>query len=110
MPKSFRNLIVKAILSSPERRMTLTEIYNWLLENAPARCPCDGPNSKSIRAWKNAIRRDLYIYRRNFKRVWIDAKNSYWIVSDALGHPEPPLNIERAWGMLLFCKIYLKRP
>lgn len=37
-PYSYATIIAHAILSSKERRLTLNEIYNWIMENYPFYC------------------------------------------------------------------------
>jgi ribosomal protein L18 len=33
--RSYADLITQAILSSPEQRLTLSQIYSWMVENVP---------------------------------------------------------------------------
>lgn len=47
---SYAELITQAILSSPEKRLTLSEIYDWIVQNVPYFS--DKANSPSTAGWK----------------------------------------------------------
>lgn len=47
---SYAELITQAILSSPEKRLTLSEIYEWIVKNVPYFS--DKANSPSTAGWK----------------------------------------------------------
>lgn len=47
---SYAELITQAILSSPEKRLTLSEIYDWIVQNVPYFA--DKANSPSTAGWK----------------------------------------------------------
>lgn len=47
---SYAELITQAILSSPEKRLTLSEIYEWIVANVPYFH--DKANSPSTAGWK----------------------------------------------------------
>lgn len=47
---SYAELITQAILSSPEKRLTLSEIYDWIVKNVPYFT--DKANSPSTAGWK----------------------------------------------------------
>lgn len=53
---SYAELITQAILSSPEKRLTLSEIYDWIVQNVPYFA--DKANSPSTAGWKVS----LYVY------------------------------------------------
>lgn len=86
--KTIRNLIIEAILSGPEKRLTLGQIFDWMRENAPAKCPPAAADKRTIAAWKNGIRHNLSLYRGTFKRMPIDARNSYWMVIESDEKPK----------------------
>lgn len=50
---SYAELITQAILSSPEKRLTLSEIYDWIVQNVPYFS--DKANSPSTAGWKVRI-------------------------------------------------------
>ena len=47
---SYAELITQAILSSPDKRLTLSEIYDWIVQNVPYFS--DKANSPSTAGWK----------------------------------------------------------
>ena len=47
---SYAELITQAILSSPDKRLTLSEIYDWIVQNVPYFA--DKANSPSTAGWK----------------------------------------------------------
>lgn len=53
---SYADLITKAIQSSPEKRLTLSQIYDWMVQNVPYFK--DKGDSTSSAGWKVCI--DLY--------------------------------------------------
>lgn len=50
---SYAELITQAILSSPEKRLTLAEIYEWIVKNVPYFS--DKANSPSTAGWKVSV-------------------------------------------------------
>ena len=73
---SYADLITKAIQSSPEKRLTLSQIYDWMVQNVPYFK--DKGDSTSSAGWKvsifNQIRRPtskiavhVYVYVRLFQ-------------------------------------------
>eukprot|EP01135_Chromosphaera_perkinsii_P003618 Nk52_evm27s249 gene=Nk52_evmTU27s249 len=75
-PYSYAVLIVHAINSTPEKQMTLSEIYDWVLEHFPY--------YKDIGSgWKNSIRHNLSL-NKTFVRVPRSkekpGKGAYWKV------------------------------
>ena len=50
---SYAELITQAILSSPDKRLTLSEIYDWIVQNVPYFA--DKANSPSTAGWKVRI-------------------------------------------------------
>ena len=50
---SYAELITQAVLSSPEKRLTLSEIYEWIVRNVPYFA--DKANSPSTAGWKVSL-------------------------------------------------------
>jgi hypothetical protein len=77
--KTYTELIVEAIESHPQKRLTLTQIYEWMIDNVPA-CRQNAVQPSST-GWKNCIRHNLSLHKV-FQRIPIDTKNSFWFVND----------------------------
>ncbi|KAG8451219.1 hypothetical protein GDO86_003455 [Hymenochirus boettgeri] len=77
---SYANLITKAIESSPERRLTLSQIYDWMFRFVPYFK--DKGDSNSSAGWKNSIRHNLSLHTR-FIRVQNEGtgKSSWWMLN-----------------------------
>ncbi|OMJ23160.1 Forkhead box protein J2 [Smittium culicis] len=76
LPHSYATIITYAILHHPTKKMTLNEIYNWILNRYPhfkdAGC-----------GWKNSIRHNLSLNRIFVKMTRPEkkaGKGSYWTV------------------------------
>lgn len=54
---SYADLITQAILSSPEKRLTLSEIYEWIVQNVPYFS--DKASSPSTAGWKVREEREI---------------------------------------------------
>ncbi|KAK0566061.1 hypothetical protein OC861_003423 [Tilletia horrida] len=63
-PFSYAGLIAQAINSSPEGRLTLREIYQWISTQFPALYPMAGPESQG---WQNTVRHNLSL-NKAFKK------------------------------------------
>ncbi|KAJ7304206.1 hypothetical protein JRQ81_011739 [Phrynocephalus forsythii] len=59
---SYADLITKAIESSPEKRLTLSQIYDWMVRYVPYFK--DKGDSNSSAGWKNSIRHNLSLHTR----------------------------------------------
>ncbi|CAI2182551.1 1332_t:CDS:2 [Funneliformis geosporum] len=61
-PFSYSSLIAQAILDSPDRRLTLREVYQWIMERYPQLYKADDTG------WQNTIRHNLSL-NKCFKKV-----------------------------------------
>lgn len=77
---SYADLITKAIESSAEKRLTLSQIYEWMVKSVPYFK--DKGDSNSSAGWKNSIRHNLSLHSR-FMRVQNEGtgKSSWWIIN-----------------------------
>ncbi|XP_016101420.1 forkhead box protein O1-A-like [Sinocyclocheilus grahami] len=77
---SYADLITKAIEGSPEKRLTLSQIYDWMVKNVPYFK--DKGDSNSSAGWKNSIRHNLSLHSR-FIRVQNEGtgKSSWWMLN-----------------------------
>merc|ERR1719192_1142212 len=73
---SYADLISQAISSSAERRMTLSQIYDWMVANIPYFTDRQS-NSKSA-GWKNSIRHNLSLHQKFVKIPNEGAGKSSW--------------------------------
>ncbi|XP_039458835.1 forkhead box protein O3a [Oreochromis aureus] len=77
---SYADLITQAIESSPEKRLTLSQIYEWMVRSVPYFK--DKGDSNSSAGWKNSIRHNLSLHSR-FVKVQNEGtgKSSWWMVN-----------------------------
>ncbi|CAD5209876.1 unnamed protein product [Bursaphelenchus xylophilus] len=77
---SYADLITQAILSSPEKRLTLSQVYEWMVQNVPYFR--DKGDSNSSAGWKNSIRHNLSLHSR-FMRIQNEGagKSSWWVIN-----------------------------
>ncbi|KAL0972648.1 hypothetical protein UPYG_G00192360 [Umbra pygmaea] len=77
---SYADLITKAIESTPEKRLTLSQIYDWMVKSVPYFK--DKGDSNSSAGWKNSIRHNLSLHSR-FMRVQNEGtgKSSWWMLN-----------------------------
>uniref|UniRef100_A0A3P8RUL8 Forkhead box O1 n=1 Tax=Amphiprion percula TaxID=161767 RepID=A0A3P8RUL8_AMPPE len=77
---SYADLITKAIDSSPEKRLTLSQIYDWMVKSVPYFK--DKGDSNSSAGWKNSIRHNLSLHSR-FVRIQNEGtgKSSWWMLN-----------------------------
>ncbi|KAF7657997.1 hypothetical protein LDENG_00019450 [Lucifuga dentata] len=77
---SYADLITQAIESSTEKRLTLSQIYDWMVRSVPYFK--DKGDSNSSAGWKNSIRHNLSLHSR-FVKVQNEGtgKSSWWMVN-----------------------------
>ncbi|XP_019941800.1 forkhead box protein O1-A-like [Paralichthys olivaceus] len=77
---SYADLITKAIDNSPEKRLTLSQIYEWMVKSVPYFK--DKGDSNSSAGWKNSIRHNLSLHSR-FVRIQNEGtgKSSWWMLN-----------------------------
>ncbi|XP_051023246.1 LOW QUALITY PROTEIN: forkhead box protein O4-like, partial [Acomys russatus] len=74
-------LISQAIESAPEKRLTLAQIYEWMVRHTVPYCKDKG-DSNSSAGWKNSIRHNLALHSK-FIKVHNEAtgKSSWWMLN-----------------------------
>ncbi|KAM8952539.1 forkhead box protein O3 isoform 2-T2 [Pelodytes ibericus] len=77
---SYADLITRAIESSQDKRLTLSQIYDWMVRSVPYFK--DKGDSNSSAGWKNSIRHNLSLHSR-FIRVQNEGsgKSSWWVIN-----------------------------
>jgi len=77
---SYADLITQAILSSPDQRLTLSQVYEFMISNIPYFS--DKGESNSSAGWKNSIRHNLSLHNR-FMRIQNEGagKSSWWVIN-----------------------------
>ncbi|KAI9245458.1 fork head domain-containing protein, partial [Sporodiniella umbellata] len=76
-PFSYSSLIAQAILESKDQRMTLRDIYHWIMSKYPALY-----NAQDT-GWQNTIRHNLshnQCFQKVPKNEWSKGKGGYWKV------------------------------
>ncbi|XP_074863541.1 forkhead box protein O4 [Carettochelys insculpta] len=78
--QSYAELISQAIESAPEKRLTLAQIYEWMVHFVPYFK--DKGDSNSSAGWKNSIRHNLSLHSK-FIKVHNEAtgKSSWWMLN-----------------------------
>lgn len=81
---SYAELISQAISSVADQRLTLSQIYTWIMENVPFFK--DKGDRKSSAGWKNSVRHNLSLHDR-FVRVPNEGpgKSSWWVINPDVG-------------------------
>jgi hypothetical protein len=74
---SYADIITNAILSSTDKRLSLAEIYDWMVKNVEGLE--DQRHLHSSKGWKNAVRHTLSINQR-FKKVTRIGRPGWWTV------------------------------
>ncbi|CAB3362806.1 Hypothetical predicted protein [Cloeon dipterum] len=76
--KSYAELITQAILSPPDQRLTLSEIYDYLIKHFPYFA---GKSASGDNGWQNSIRHNLSLHNF-FKRTPNEnpTKTSWWSI------------------------------
>ncbi|CCD71852.1 Forkhead box protein O [Caenorhabditis elegans] len=93
---SYAELITTAIMASPEKRLTLAQVYEWMVQNVPYFR--DKGDSNSSAGWKNSIRHNLSLHSR-FMRIQNEGagKSSWWVINpDAKPGRNPRRTRERS--------------
>nr|AAI70411.1 FoxO3 protein [Xenopus laevis] len=77
---SYADLITRAIESTQDKRLTLSQIYDWMVRSVPYFK--DKGDSNSSAGWKNSIRHNLSLHSR-FIRVQNEGsgKSSWWMIN-----------------------------
>ncbi|KAL5283913.1 FOXO3.2 family protein [Megaselia abdita] len=77
---SYADLITHAISSAPDKRLTLSQIYEWMVQNVDYFRNKGDSNSSA--GWKNSIRHNLSLHNR-FMRVQNEGtgKSSWWMLN-----------------------------
>lgn len=77
---SYADLISQAINSTNDKRLTLSEIYDWMVQHVPYFK--DKGDSTSSAGWKNSVRHNLSLHSR-FKRLQNEGtgKSSWWTIN-----------------------------
>jgi len=77
---SYSDIIVQAIASSPEQRLTLNQIYDWMISAIPYFS--DRQDNASSAGWKNSIRHNLSLHQKFLKIPNEDpGKSSWWKIN-----------------------------
>lgn len=77
---SYADLISQAIDSTTDKRLTLSQIYDWMVQHVPYFK--DKGDSNSSAGWKNSVRHNLSLHNR-FKRIQNEGtgKSSWWTIN-----------------------------
>ncbi|KAI6241316.1 Forkhead box protein O [Aphelenchoides fujianensis] len=86
---SYAELITQAITSAPDKRLTLSQIYDYMIQNVPYFR--DKGETNSSAGWKNSIRHNLSLHSR-FMRVQNEGagKSSWWVINPEVKQGRSP--------------------
>ncbi|CAG8739140.1 8841_t:CDS:2, partial [Racocetra persica] len=85
-PYTYATLINYAIENSPNKKLTLNEIYNWIMENYPY-------YKTAGAGWKNSIRHNLSLNKRFVRVPHHDSgRGLYWTLDFSAVETEPCCN------------------
>ncbi|KAL7676928.1 hypothetical protein ACOME3_003177 [Neoechinorhynchus agilis] len=76
---SYADLIAKAIQSSPEKRLTLLQIYQWFIDNVEYFRQRSGEEER--RGWQNCVRHNLSIGETFLKVPNKEGRSSFWEIN-----------------------------
>uniref|UniRef100_A0A0N5ABF8 Forkhead box protein O n=1 Tax=Syphacia muris TaxID=451379 RepID=A0A0N5ABF8_9BILA len=78
--ESYSDLIAKALESAPDKRLKLSDIYQWFSANIPYFQ--ERSSSEEAAGWKNSIRHNLSLHSR-FMRIQNEGagKSSWWVIN-----------------------------
>eukprot|EP00092_Neocalanus_flemingeri_P011607 GFUD01012508.1.p1 GENE.GFUD01012508.1~~GFUD01012508.1.p1 ORF type:complete len:620 (+),score=154.60 GFUD01012508.1:86-1945(+) len=86
---SYADLITEAIQSSPDRRLTLSQIYDWMVATMPYFS--ERADSSSSAGWKNSIRHNLSLHQKFLKIPNESAgKSSWWSLNPENNQAKKP--------------------
>ncbi|XP_039768253.1 forkhead box protein O4 [Ornithorhynchus anatinus] len=82
--QSYADLISQAIASAPDKRLTLAQIYEWMVRSVPYFK--DKGDANSSAGWKNSVRHNLSLHGK-FVKVHNEAtgKSSWWTLNPEAG-------------------------
>lgn len=78
--ETWAELITRAILSHPQNKMTINEIYAWMIKNVQV-CQ-QTANIKSSLGWKNIIRHTLSVQPQFVRLMDRFDRCCFWTVDD----------------------------
>uniref|UniRef100_A0A1I8AS39 Fork-head domain-containing protein n=1 Tax=Steinernema glaseri TaxID=37863 RepID=A0A1I8AS39_9BILA len=64
---SYADLITQAIMSSPEKKLTLSQVYEWMVQNVPYFR--DKGDSNSSAGWKHIMVVEVLLSKRLYSSV-----------------------------------------
>lgn len=78
--KTWADWISLALVSHPKKKITLNEMYAWMIRNVPV---CQNtPNMKSSEGWKNSIRHTLSVQPQFVRLLDRGDRGCYWTHAD----------------------------
>ncbi|CAG8475412.1 6886_t:CDS:2 [Gigaspora margarita] len=99
-PYTYATLINYAIANSPNKKLTLNEIYNWIMENYPY-------YKTAGEGWKNSIRHNLSLNKRFVCVPRNDpVRGSYWTLDFSAVETEPCRNKRSSVGRSMLSMPY----